>query len=231
MLAALAVDAGRVVPVDRLVERVWGAEAAPRARATLHGYISRLRHALAGVDGAWAQAERDRLEQERQHRNHTGEANSLDSLGYVEHNTGNHRPAIDHYRQALALRCGLGGAGGGGADAAVDLDERGRRRPGRGRGGAPVCSPRGRSCCGCTTPTPSTTTRPCRGSSTSPSPWSTRSWPAEPRRRSRGGRGPGGPRGRGGVDRRAAPGVAAPFSVGSADAAIRGHRRPARARA
>ncbi|MEU4745343.1 BTAD domain-containing putative transcriptional regulator, partial [Actinosynnema sp. NPDC023658] len=50
VLAALAVDAGRVVPVDRLVERVWGADAAPRARATLHGYISRLRRALAGTD-------------------------------------------------------------------------------------------------------------------------------------------------------------------------------------
>jgi DNA-binding SARP family transcriptional activator len=50
VLAALAADAGRVVPVDRLVERVWGAEAAPRARATLHGYISRLRRALAGAD-------------------------------------------------------------------------------------------------------------------------------------------------------------------------------------
>jgi DNA-binding SARP family transcriptional activator/tetratricopeptide (TPR) repeat protein len=50
VLAALAVDAGDVVPVDRLVERVWGAEAAPRARATLHGYISRLRRALAGAD-------------------------------------------------------------------------------------------------------------------------------------------------------------------------------------
>jgi DNA-binding SARP family transcriptional activator len=50
VLAALAVDARRVVPVDRLVERVWGADAAPRARATLHGYISRLRRALADAD-------------------------------------------------------------------------------------------------------------------------------------------------------------------------------------
>ncbi|WP_353069063.1 BTAD domain-containing putative transcriptional regulator [Amycolatopsis sp. DG1A-15b] len=51
VLAALAVDAGRVVPVDRLVERVWGSDVAPRARATLHSYISRLRRALAGIDG------------------------------------------------------------------------------------------------------------------------------------------------------------------------------------
>ncbi|MEV6446496.1 BTAD domain-containing putative transcriptional regulator [Amycolatopsis sp. NPDC051716] len=51
VLTALAVDAGRAVPVDRLVERVWGADVAQRARATLHSYISRLRRALAGADG------------------------------------------------------------------------------------------------------------------------------------------------------------------------------------
>ncbi|MGW6936605.1 BTAD domain-containing putative transcriptional regulator [Lentzea sp. NPDC054927] len=125
VLAALAVDAGRVVPVDRLVERVSGTDVAQRSRATLQSYISRLRRALAagnvnivrrsggyalitdtsepvtdlhqfrdlcsrardddgeavrawtealalwqgqpltGVDGAWAEAERDRLSQER----------------------------------------------------------------------------------------------------------------------------------------------------------------------
>ena len=50
-LAALAVDAGRVVPVDRLVDRVWGAQVPLRGRATLHSYISRLRQALRGVTG------------------------------------------------------------------------------------------------------------------------------------------------------------------------------------
>jgi DNA-binding SARP family transcriptional activator len=121
VLAALAVDAGRLVPVDRVVERVWGADAEPRTRSTLHNYVSRLRraldgvtivrrsggyaligaatdlrqfrdlrsaadadaddeqaalllahalgwwrgHALTGVHGEWAEAERDRLEQER----------------------------------------------------------------------------------------------------------------------------------------------------------------------
>ncbi|MFE9750560.1 BTAD domain-containing putative transcriptional regulator [Saccharothrix saharensis] len=52
VLVALAVDVGRAVPVDRLVERVWGAQVARRARATLHSYISRLRRALAGTGGA-----------------------------------------------------------------------------------------------------------------------------------------------------------------------------------
>ncbi|PSL57093.1 DNA-binding SARP family transcriptional activator [Saccharothrix carnea] len=51
VLAALAIDAGRVVPADRLVERVWGVDAAPRARSTLHNYISRLRGVLAGAAG------------------------------------------------------------------------------------------------------------------------------------------------------------------------------------
>ncbi|WP_211257735.1 AfsR/SARP family transcriptional regulator [Lentzea albidocapillata] len=51
VLAALAVDAGKVVPVDRLVERVWGADAAPRARTTLHSYVSRLRRAVAAIGG------------------------------------------------------------------------------------------------------------------------------------------------------------------------------------
>jgi DNA-binding SARP family transcriptional activator/tetratricopeptide (TPR) repeat protein len=48
VLAALAVDAGRLVPADRLVERVWGADTPRRGRATLHSHISRLRGAFAG---------------------------------------------------------------------------------------------------------------------------------------------------------------------------------------
>ncbi|WP_116200161.1 AfsR/SARP family transcriptional regulator [Amycolatopsis circi] len=50
-LAALAVDAGQVVPADRLVHRVWGAQIPRRGRATLHSYLSRLRQALRGVPG------------------------------------------------------------------------------------------------------------------------------------------------------------------------------------
>ncbi|SER15051.1 DNA-binding transcriptional activator of the SARP family [Lentzea xinjiangensis] len=50
VLAALAVDVARTVPVPRLVERVWGAAPPPRARATLHSYLSRLRRAFAGTD-------------------------------------------------------------------------------------------------------------------------------------------------------------------------------------
>ncbi|QFZ21414.1 AfsR/SARP family transcriptional regulator [Saccharothrix syringae] len=48
VLAALAVEVGRVVPVDRLVERVWGPEVPLRVRGALSSYVSRLRHVLAG---------------------------------------------------------------------------------------------------------------------------------------------------------------------------------------
>ncbi len=46
VLAALAVDAGRLVPVERVIERVWGEDPPLRARATLSSYISRLRQVL-----------------------------------------------------------------------------------------------------------------------------------------------------------------------------------------
>ncbi|WP_439657367.1 BTAD domain-containing putative transcriptional regulator [Lentzea sp. HUAS TT2] len=48
VLAALAVDAGQVVSVDRLTRRVWGDEPPQRARATLLNYLSRLRLLLEG---------------------------------------------------------------------------------------------------------------------------------------------------------------------------------------
>ncbi|MFD9705783.1 BTAD domain-containing putative transcriptional regulator [Lentzea sp. NPDC059081] len=51
VLAALAVDAGRVVSVDRLIDRVWGGNPPLRARATLLNYLSRLRLLLADAGG------------------------------------------------------------------------------------------------------------------------------------------------------------------------------------
>jgi DNA-binding SARP family transcriptional activator/tetratricopeptide (TPR) repeat protein len=46
VLVALLVDANRAVPLDQLADRVWNTPR-PRARSTLHSYISRLRQALA----------------------------------------------------------------------------------------------------------------------------------------------------------------------------------------
>lgn len=50
-LVALLVDAGRVVPVDVLLERVWGQRCPPHARNALSGYVSRLRLVFRNVDG------------------------------------------------------------------------------------------------------------------------------------------------------------------------------------
>ncbi|GIG92092.1 AfsR/SARP family transcriptional regulator [Plantactinospora endophytica] len=50
VLAALLVDANRIVPTDRLLDRVWGEERPRHARNALSGYISRLR-ALLGTTG------------------------------------------------------------------------------------------------------------------------------------------------------------------------------------
>ncbi|ONI81440.1 hypothetical protein ALI144C_19075 [Actinosynnema sp. ALI-1.44] len=47
VLLALLVDANRAVSVEQLVDRVWGEQPPPRARSTLSGYLTRLRHVLA----------------------------------------------------------------------------------------------------------------------------------------------------------------------------------------
>ncbi|MEU0536210.1 AfsR/SARP family transcriptional regulator [Amycolatopsis tolypomycina] len=51
VLAALGVERGRVVPVERLVERVWGRTAPRRGLETVYSYLSRLRRALDPIEG------------------------------------------------------------------------------------------------------------------------------------------------------------------------------------
>jgi predicted ATPase/DNA-binding SARP family transcriptional activator len=51
LLAALLVDAGHVVPVDTLADRLWGEDPPARVRNTLQNYVMRLRRAL-GEGGA-----------------------------------------------------------------------------------------------------------------------------------------------------------------------------------
>jgi DNA-binding SARP family transcriptional activator/predicted RNA-binding Zn ribbon-like protein len=47
LLAALLLDAGRIVPIDRLIEMLWYGEAPRSARGAIHTYVGRLRRTLA----------------------------------------------------------------------------------------------------------------------------------------------------------------------------------------
>jgi DNA-binding SARP family transcriptional activator/tetratricopeptide (TPR) repeat protein len=51
VLAALAVDAGRPVPVETLIDRVWDDEPPDAVRSGLYSYVTRLRRALGATDG------------------------------------------------------------------------------------------------------------------------------------------------------------------------------------
>ena len=46
LLAVLLVHANQVVPLDRLIEELWGEEPPPQAAASLQTYVSNLRRAL-----------------------------------------------------------------------------------------------------------------------------------------------------------------------------------------
>src|SRR5215813_13831220 len=50
MLAALLVDVGRVVPVETLIDRVWGQVAPDQVRASLRAHLSRIRRLLEQAD-------------------------------------------------------------------------------------------------------------------------------------------------------------------------------------
>ena len=49
VLIGLLVEVNRVVPVDQLMDRVWGDRPPQSARGTLHGYLSRLRQVFAAA--------------------------------------------------------------------------------------------------------------------------------------------------------------------------------------
>ncbi|MFE3181734.1 BTAD domain-containing putative transcriptional regulator [Streptomyces violascens] len=58
VLAALAVNVGRPVPVEVLIERVWGADPPPGARRALYAHVARLRRVAERFDdtgqGRWS---------------------------------------------------------------------------------------------------------------------------------------------------------------------------------
>ncbi|MFF8446665.1 BTAD domain-containing putative transcriptional regulator [Streptomyces leeuwenhoekii] len=47
LLSVLALEAGQLVPTERLAEHLWGEEPPPSSRTTIRGYILRLRRALS----------------------------------------------------------------------------------------------------------------------------------------------------------------------------------------
>ena len=55
VLALLMLEPGSVVPLDRLIDRMWAGEPPPRAEVSVRGYVSNLRNALEaaglGSDG------------------------------------------------------------------------------------------------------------------------------------------------------------------------------------
>jgi DNA-binding SARP family transcriptional activator len=50
VLAALAVDAGRSLPIETIIDRVWDGRPPPQARHTLHAYVTRLRKLFGDDD-------------------------------------------------------------------------------------------------------------------------------------------------------------------------------------
>jgi DNA-binding SARP family transcriptional activator/predicted RNA-binding Zn ribbon-like protein len=52
LLAILLLEAGRIVPIDRLVDLLWDGDAPDSARAVVHTYVGRLRTALDPYDVA-----------------------------------------------------------------------------------------------------------------------------------------------------------------------------------
>jgi DNA-binding SARP family transcriptional activator/tetratricopeptide (TPR) repeat protein len=60
VLAALAVDAGKLVMVDSLVDRVWGESPPARVQHAIYSYVARLRAILAGEPSAPALVRRSR---------------------------------------------------------------------------------------------------------------------------------------------------------------------------
>ncbi len=59
VLAALLLDVGRAVPIDRLIDRVWGERPPRQPKTSLYAYVSRLRALLSGLDGVTIERERD----------------------------------------------------------------------------------------------------------------------------------------------------------------------------
>jgi DNA-binding SARP family transcriptional activator len=92
VLAVLLLDLGRVVPMEALIDRVWGEEPPASVLNTLYGYVSRLRSVIAGAPdrratlsrrpgGYLLQANAEQLDLRRFHRLAAEAAGSDDRRG------------------------------------------------------------------------------------------------------------------------------------------------------
>ena len=51
LLVLLAINAGRVVPAERLIDQLWDGTPPPQGAVTLRSYVSNVRQALGGQSG------------------------------------------------------------------------------------------------------------------------------------------------------------------------------------
>jgi DNA-binding SARP family transcriptional activator/tetratricopeptide (TPR) repeat protein len=101
VLAVLLLDVGQVVPVDRLVDRVWGERPPRQPRNALYGYVSRLRGVLTALDGVTI--ERDRGGYVLAADPLTVDVHRFESLLRQARTTADDHAALALYDEALAL--------------------------------------------------------------------------------------------------------------------------------
>ena len=101
VLGVLLVEAGRPVPIDQLIDRVWGEEAPQRAAAALYSYLSRLRRAVGDSSGVGIkrQSAGYLLTVDPQ----TVDLNRFRRLVTAARAAGSDRSAAELYAQALSL--------------------------------------------------------------------------------------------------------------------------------
>ncbi|WP_405772330.1 tetratricopeptide repeat protein [Actinacidiphila glaucinigra] len=105
VLAALLVDIGRPVPVETLIDRVWGEEPPKEARNTLYAHVTRIRRLLGAAVG-----DGRRMSVERHSNGYllNGDADAVDLHRYRSLVAQTRSPSLSAERQAAVLREAVG---------------------------------------------------------------------------------------------------------------------------